>query len=404
MKLFGQPNLAVHRKAPMLAMAAGLGLLVTVNPAFAQIWVSNGVSDSGWQGVASSADGNVLVAVHGNYGPICSSTNSGVTWSTNNAPDYAWISVASSADGTKLAAVGFDGPYNAVVYVSTNTGASWSLAAAPPGAQSYAIASSADGARLVLASWNNQIQISTNSGATWTGTGSADQYTTVACSADGTKLVAAGWNSSAIYTSTDSGATWTRHDVPYNSWWSSACSADGTKMVVVGRGCPIYLSSNAGDTWTEVTNAPQAEWLSVLMSGDGNKIVAWDGSDYLIYVSTNYGTTWTSNSPSIDWPYFQACLTASADGNKLVAASDFGAIYTAWSPPSPRLDIASSGMDLNLSWLVPSTNMVLQQKSDLITTNWSELTNRPVLNLTNLQEQVFLPPPSGSACYRLISK
>ena len=47
-------------------------------------------------------------------------------------------------------------------------------------------------------------------------------------------------------------------------------------------------------------------------------------------------------------------------------------------------------------------NFVLQQNSDLCTSNWTDLTNNtPTLNLTNLQNQVALPLPAGNAFYRL---
>jgi hypothetical protein len=66
----------------------------------------------------------------------------------------------------------------------------------------------------------------------------------VASSADGTKLVAA---SSAdptlslghIYLSSDSGASWTETGTPQN-WKAVALSADGTKVVAVVEGGYIY--------------------------------------------------------------------------------------------------------------------------------------------------------------------
>jgi len=41
----------------------------------------------------------------------------------------------------------------------------------------------------------------------------------------------------------------------------------------------------------------------------------------------------------------------------------------------------------------------LQQSADL--SNWTDLTNSPVLNLTNLQEEVVLSPINGSGFFRL---
>jgi len=42
---------------------------------------------------------------------------------------------------------------------------------------------------------------------------------------------------------------------------------------------------------------------------------------------------------------------------------------------------------------------VLQQSSDL--TSWADVTNPPALNLTNLQNQVTLPPSNRTGFYRL---
>ena len=60
-----------------------------------------------------------------------------------------------------------------------------------------------------------------------------------------------------------------------------------------------------------------------------------------------------------------------------------------------------SNNNLVLSWIVPTTNFVLQQNLDLTTTNWTNVTNAPVLNLTNLQDEVVLSPTNDSGFYRL---
>ena len=55
--------------------------------------------------------------------------------------------------------------------------------------------------------------------------------------------------------------------------------------------------------------------------------------------------------------------------------------------------------NLTLSWTVPSTNFVMQQSSDL--GSWADMTNKPVLNLTNLQNEVTFPLTGSNAFYRL---
>jgi hypothetical protein len=48
---------------------------------------------------------------------------------------------------------------------------------------------------------------------------------------------------------------------------------------------------------------------------------------------------------------------------------------------------------------VPSTDFVMQQSSDL--GSWMDMTNKPVLNLTNLQNEVILSPTGSNVFYRL---
>jgi len=60
-----------------------------------------------------------------------------------------------------------------------------------------------------------------------------------------------------------------------------------------------------------------------------------------------------------------------------------------------------AGRRLNLSWPLPSASFGLQQKSDLTSADWADVTNQPTLNFTNLHHQVTLPALQGRAFYRL---
>jgi len=84
-----------------------------------------------------------------------------------------------------------------------------------------------------------------------------------------------------------------------------------------------------------------------------------------------------------------------------VAVALFGGIYTAQSAPAPVLDVTHSGDNANISWIIPSTEFILQQNSDLTTDNWMDVTNAPVLNLTNLQNEVVVPVSINNQFYRL---
>ena len=103
----------------------------------------------------------------------------------------------------------------------------------------YAVASSADGTKLVAAANGGQLYTSTDSGVTWTARENSRDWKSVASSVDGTKLVAGG--NSQLYTSTDSGVTWTARENIRN-WYSVASSADGSKLVAAVYGGQLYTS------------------------------------------------------------------------------------------------------------------------------------------------------------------
>jgi hypothetical protein len=231
--------------------------------------------------VASSTDGTKLVAVM-NGAQVYTSADSGVTWTTqNNAPTAGWACVASSADGTKLvAAINSVSP----IYTSSNSGVTWTPQNNSPTVNWSQIVASADGNKLAaISGTSDQIYTSTNAGVTWAGQSGAPTATwmSVASSADGTKLAAAIYNGQ-IYTSTNSGVAWTAQPAAPTTYWQSiASSADGTKLMAVNSrviGTPLipgflYSSVDSGVTWT-FSGATQAFWYSVTLSADGTRFAA----------------------------------------------------------------------------------------------------------------------------------
>ena len=59
-----------------------------------------------------------------------------------------------------------------------------------------------------------------------------------------------------------------------SSWQSIASSSDGTKLAAVVSGGFIYTSSDSGATWTERTAAGSRNWSSIASSSDGTKLAA----------------------------------------------------------------------------------------------------------------------------------
>jgi len=77
-----------------------------------------------------------------------------------------------------------------------------------------------------------------------------------------------------------------------------------------------------------------------------------------------------------------------------------GLVFQTPSTPPPFLNIASVGNQVSVFWTA-GTNYVLQVTANLNNPNWTDVTNTPVLYLTNLQEQVVLSPTNSSGFYRL---
>ena len=267
--------------------------------------------------------------VVGGGGPA--NTFTSITWSLQASPGTTtWSALASSADGVKLVA----GASNGTLYTSADSGVTWTQRTIA-GTHSWSIiASSSDGTKLVAYDntyGTNTIYVSTDSGVTWTKRTSLYSnlyWQALTLSADGSQLVAAdGYDTDAgngyVYTSSDLGLTWSiRLSMPQGSTTNIATSADGTKMVAVqGQPGYIYVSTNSGVTWTSRTSAGSRAWQNVSSSADGTKLAASVAGS--LYVSTDSGATWTARtSPGAEF------VASSADGSKLITAMNFGYFST----------------------------------------------------------------------------
>ena len=395
------------------------GILLTVDYANAQTWTPTTTFSNSWGCIAASADGAKLVA--SSLDGIYISTNSGNAWTQTSLLVTNVSSLASSWDGTKLVAAGFRASPG-FIFTSEDSGITWNQTTAPH-TNWYSVASSANGSNLVAVGYNliggytkGFVFVSTNAGTTWNPGNlpnvSSLPLFSVAASADGSRFAAAAL-SGTVYTSTNSGFNWMASSL-FNDWWVSVViSANGTELAAASqidykaKGY-ICVSKDFGMTW--VTNILSVKnWQSLACSADGSVLMAVAGgfSNYVnqsfqlisvptpgpIFSSSDFGVTWTSNAaPSSLWQ----SVAMSADGKKQYAIEDSdGEIYDMQKTPGPNLNIGAINSGLALSWTIPSTNFLLQQSSDLI--SWTDVTNPPVLNLTNLQNEVTLTPSNNSS-------
>jgi len=354
--------------------------------------------------IVSSSDGTKLAAAVSG-GSIYTTTDSGANWTERTAAGTrSWSRITSSSDGTKLAAT-VGGGSTGYIYTSTDSGATWTEQNNGDRGGGFAktwssIASSSDGTKLVAGNNGGYIYTSTNSGANWTEQTNSGTYNwiSIASSSDGTKLFAVA-NSALIFKSTDGGTTWSSQSFssmgfpPYfPSFNSITCSSNGSTVaatvIMTGSRDNIYTSTNSGSTWTERTTAGSRYWSSIASSSDGTKLAA-AVSGGSIYVSTDSGASWNSESGagSRNW----TSITSASDGGILAASVSSASAWTrvegAPTPPVAFFPNSISGRviqtdayGLNVSNGSPLPGGVWQNTGTGGTVNCSGTVNTNVLN------------------------
>ena len=401
-------------KATNILLLAALGGFLMANRSIGQTWTWTQTSapTNDWTSIAMSANGKVL-AVAGPQTSLFISTNSGVTFATNSQ-QFAVTSVSSSADGSRLFVPGgliiLPGKYSEyIAWISQDFGMSWTEHSLTANG-SYA-AGSADG-KVLMASGGlgSQSSFSTDSGNTWHSMASGSRCLIGASGSPWMRIDGGSYDSSdGFWVSTNHGINWVSNALPDINVKTFAMSADGSRIVAASSynsggvwSGSIYVSTNTAVSWT-TTSAPSNSWWEVASSADGGTLaaIATSGGRATtggsIYTSTDGGMTWVLNNASItNWTW----VAISADGSKLAACVYNGGVWVAQLTSAPQMDIAPATGGLKLSWILPATNFVLQSSCDL--SHWATLVSpAPVLNLTNLQDEITLPLPGPNRFYRL---
>jgi photosystem II stability/assembly factor-like uncharacterized protein len=396
---------SVFFKRTTIVSAIIWSFFAITNSLMGQDWIYSTAPFVAWDSIASSSDGNTLIALEGN-GSIYVSSDSGASWEeATNAPITYWQRTAISEDGSKMIAATDGGS----IYVSQDRGITWFATSAP---SNYweSVACSTNGNILVAAPFSNgldnttpgHIYTSFDFGTNWNASLALESnfWLSVASSADGSNFVAVG-SDGTLFVTTNSGGAWFQTTAPNEPWFCTASSADGKKLVAGANGGPICISSDGGNNWSIATNAPKAQWASVTSSSDGQRLAAvqWRGK---VYTSSDGGITWgPKNVPDTLEAVGIWSIASSSDGAKLYAAGAGpygGPLYI--SQPSPQLNIISSGKDVMISWPTAAAGFTLQQNSNVTTFSW---TNVPALpELTNGLNQIVDPVSANSRFYRLI--
>ena len=241
----------------------------------------------------------------------------------------------------------------------------------------YGIASSADGSRLAAVAGVNGIYTSVDSGITWTAASvPSAQWHSIASSADGSKLVAAVYGG-GVYT--NSGTSWSVTGSGSANWVSVASSASGSTLYAAVSGGAVYMSNNSGTSWSAVTGG--ANWVSVACSADGAKFAA-------AIAGGGIQASGGSGAPGANW----SSVASSADGSRLAATISGGGIYTSsnggasWaqqnSAPSASWTSIDSSSDGSKLVAVVSGGGIYTSSNYGVT--WVQQTNAPVKSWSSI--------------------
>ena len=300
-------------------------------------WVSR-ITDASrsWSAVASSSDGtNLVAAVFGEY--IYTSTDSGVTWTARTAAgNRYWQCLACSADGSVIIA-GSNGNF----WLSTNSGTSWTEKSIPGQSTSdwKTVACSANGTKIALGANNNSVFISSDTGSTWSSASFVNGKTSINMSSDGTKIVCVGYTTVSV--STNSGSSFDIRTTPSSGDGYAVYSGDGSTLYHCAGQSYISKSTNDGVSWVDLTSSGTGGWTDITCSSDGTKVFTcarialyfnpatftyvYSSGEY-IRSSSDSGVTWVEQSFAgyRRW----SGIACSSNGSKLIACDNPGYIYT----------------------------------------------------------------------------
>jgi len=277
-------------------------------------------------GCIASYDGTIVTTFLNTVSSFSISSNSGVNWTTPTLPAN-YLRYGGIGTGANNYAVSANGLYYAYTdqsarfFLSSNGGASVTEISAITGqVGNYQFQISSNGST-ILAPKNPGMFLSTNSGSTWTTIAStlSNWSGGNAISSNGLYIIASA--SSNVYLSSNTGSTFTQVSSLSAAYsWYFTMSYDGSRIAAASGGSGngggyIWVSSNYGATWTQATTAGSNYWTMISGSADGMKLVAISGStaNGNVSISTDGGNTWSIVGNSDGYVIYSACV--SGDGS-----------------------------------------------------------------------------------------
>lgn len=256
-------------------------------------------------------------------------------WTTSSAPSAYYTSVAMSSTGEIIYAA----TVNGYIYCSRNYGVTWTLIYSGPSLKMSSIDTSSDGVYVFVATVEAVLLRSSDSGASFTYSTvtsglTGAEYSSISCNSTGQLVMTVIQNGGGVYKSTDYGSTYSIVSTvsTVGTWTGVSVSATGQYVAVSSSNAGIFISYNYGSTWTQ-SDAPAYAFRSIALSGNGQYAVAAI-LDYYLYYSSDYGYTWTltESAPLAYWygvalSYSGAVMAACSESSGIYISTDYGASW-----------------------------------------------------------------------------
>ena len=315
-------------------------------------WIDRPDTSEVWKGLASDSTGQHLVGVNNHSGgDVFASDDYGATWHMvdgdmpGGTGTHLWTSIASSADGQTLVATENSG----YIWTSTNRGAHWVAQENPSNYGSATISANGHYAAAVDTTHHN-IFVATSSLNAWVQDNPwSTSWSAVAFSPDGNTLAAAPVSSGYLSVSTNQGSTWNNGLGGLVENWHAIVASNGGKIVAVGGYANIETLTSNGSSWHDSGFGNNHNWVTVAASTDGSSIIIGsnDPGGTPPVISTDSGSTW-NNAPGLsrwDWE----TVTSNAAGTFMAAAGYSDVWTTPAGSPISLVNIASNNASTTLA-------------------------------------------------------
>ena len=274
-------------------------------------------------------------------GAVYYTNNYGVSWTISTGfptSNFFPRGIKITPDGLYCILVNTYGGVNEDVYFSSNYGASFTKTTnyLPTTYFMNNLVISNNGQKVIVVGPNNtDIYSSSNSGNTWSTiniSGSSLLNFNNICT-ESTFTTFYMTSNNGIYKSTNGGSSWSSISGSFGipsisslpTWNGCAMSTDGVRIVLASYGGAIYFSTNSGSSFLTINSLPTSGlWYAAAITYDGSAIAVGLINSNILYISYNSGTTWITYNSSISSSYYVDTI---AIQNKLLLVTTISKVF-----------------------------------------------------------------------------